>query len=201
MYNNEMYNISFIYILTLLISLTITSFLIIRQIKKNLNGTKINIKKSTIFLIYYIIIVFYLLYSSFLSSVSLIYIIPYTIITIISGFFSYWYSKKKIILWKSRIDNNKLYVKGGLLIYLIYISALIIRIAINLIFVGFQEISFTQSGNIITINNPLISTNPSIKNISLIITDLLIMLGVGMLFGRFARLLEYNQKNKNHNKR
>ena len=201
MYNNEINNISFIYILTLLISITITSFFIIRQLKKNLNGAKINVKKSTIFLMYYIIIVFYLLYNSFLLNVPLIYIIPYTVITIISSFFSYGYSKKKMTFWKNRIDNNNLYVKGGLLIYLIYISALIIRIAINLIFVGIQEISFTQSGNIITINNPIIFTNPSSKIISLIITDLLIMLGVGMLFGRFARLLEYNQKNKNHNKR
>jgi len=103
--------------------------------------------------------------------------------------------------WKNRIDNDKLYVKGGLLIYLIYISALIIRIIINLIFIGYQEISFIQSGNIIIINNPLISTNPSSKTISLIITDLLIMIGVGMLFGRYARVLQFNQNNKNHNKR
>ena len=192
MYNNDLNHISFIYILALIISLTITSLLIIRQLKKNLKGTKVNIKKSTIYLIYYMLIVFYLLYNSFLLSVPLIYIIPYILITIISGFCSYRYSKRQITFWKNRIDN-KLYVKEGLLIYLIYISALIIRIIINLIFIGYQEISFTQSGNIITINNPLISTNPSSKTISLIITDLLIMIGVGMLFGRYARVLEYNQ--------
>jgi len=199
MYNNDLNHISFIYILALIISLTITSLLIVRQLKKNLKGTKVNIKKSTIYLIYYMLIVFYLLYNSFLLSVPLIYIIPYTLITIISGFCSYWYSKRKLTFWKNRIDNN-LYVKEGLLIYLIYISALIIRIIINLIFIGYQEISFTQSGNIITINNPLIPTNSSSKTISLILTDLLIMLGVGMLFGRYARILEYNQNNKNHNK-
>jgi hypothetical protein len=201
MYNNDLSHVSFIYILSLIISLTITSFLIIRQLKKNLKETKVNLKKSTIYLIYYILFVFYLLYSSFLSSVPLIYIIPYIVITIISGFCSYEYSKSQMTFWKNRIDNDKLYVKGGLLIYVIYISALIIRIIINLIFIGYQEISFTQSGNIIIINNPLISTNPSSKTISLIITDLLIMIGVGMLFGRYARVLQFNQNNKNHNKR
>jgi hypothetical protein len=201
MYNNDLSHISFIYILSLIITLTITSFLILRQLIKNLKETKVNLKKSTIYLIYYILIVFYLLYSSFLSSVPLIYIIPYIVITIISGFCSYEYSKRQMTCWKNRIDNDKLYVKGGLLIYLIYISALIIRIVINLIFIGYQEISFTQSGNIIIINNPLISTNPSSKTISLIITDLLIMIGVGMLFGRYARVLQFNQNNKNHNKR
>jgi hypothetical protein len=201
MYNIDVNGISFIYILALIISLTITSFLIIRQIKKILNGVYVDVKKSTIYLIYYIIIVFYLLYNSFLSSVSLIYIIPYTTITIITGLYSYWYSKRKMIFWNNSVDSNNLYVKGGLAIYLIYISALIIRIAINLVFVGFQEISFTQTGNITTINNPLISTNPSSKTISLIITDLLIMLGVGMLFGRFARLLEYSRNNKNYKKK
>ena len=201
MYNIDVNGISFIYILALIISLTITSFLIIRQIKKILNGVYVDVKKSTIYLIYYIIIVFYLLYNSFLSSVSLIYIIPYTTITIITGLYSYWYSKRKMIFWNNSVDSNNLYVKGGLAIYLIYISALIIRIAINLVFVGFQEISFTLTGDITTINNPLISTNPSSKTISLIITDLLIMLGVGMLFGRFARLLEYSRNNKNYKKK
>ena len=95
MYNNDLSHVSFIYILSLIISLTITSFLIIRQLKKNLKETKVNLKKSTIYLFYYILIVFYLLYSSFLSSVPLIYIIPYVVITIISGFCSYGIQRGK----------------------------------------------------------------------------------------------------------
>jgi hypothetical protein len=105
-----------------------------------------------------------------------------------------------MFFWRNRMDNNNLYVKGGLLVYMIYISALMLRIAINLIFIGYQEISFTQSGNIVAINNPLVITSLSSKISSLIITDLLIMLGVGTLSGRYARILEYYQNAKNNYK-
>jgi hypothetical protein len=191
-----MNDFSIIYPLVFIISITITLIIIVIQLKKNLKGIKINKKKSTISLIYYTLIVSYVIYNSFVTGIPIIFLIPYILLAIVAGFFSYCYSKRNLVFWHDN-KENKAYVKGGLLIYLLYISALIIRIAINFILIGYQEISFTQSGNIITINHPLIHTSHNFREISLIITDLLIMLGAGMLFGRYTRIMQYNINSKN----
>ncbi len=194
MSNNGDNFISIIYLSVFIISLIITSIIITIRLKKTLKGTKINIRKSTIFLIYYILVVSYLVYNSFFTGVAISYLIPYVSIAILSGCFSYWYSKRNLLFWKDKIDNN-LYVKGGLLIYLLYISALTVRIIIDLIFIGYQEINFTESGNMVTINHPLVYIDSNTKITSLIFTDLLIMLGTGMLIGRYARVIEYYHYN------
>lgn len=186
---------SIIYLSALIISLIITSIIIAIQLRKNLKGTKINIKKSTIFLIYYILIVSYLIYNSFSTGVPLTYLLPYVMIIILSGYYSYWYSKRNLLFWRD--ENNNLYAKGGLLIYLIYITALVVRIVINLVFIGYQEVSFTEYRNIVIINHPLVHMGFKTRIISLIVTDLLITIGTGMLIGRYARVMEYlHVKNK-----
>ncbi|HEY0579979.1 MAG TPA: hypothetical protein VGC75_04670 [Candidatus Nitrosocosmicus sp.] len=191
--------ISISYLSALIISIVITSIVITIRLKKNLQGTKINIRKSTLFLIYYTTVVSYLIYNSFSIGVSVTYLIPYVLIVIFSGFFSYWYSKASLLFWREKIDNN-LYVKGGILIYLVYILTLIVRIIINLIFIGYQEISFTEEGNIITINHPLAYIDSYTRITSLIVTDSLIMLGTGMLIGRYTRVIEYRHRSSyNHN--
>jgi hypothetical protein len=115
---------------------------------------------------------------------------------ILSGYYSYWYSKRNLLF--CRDNDNNLYAKGGLLIYLIYISALVARIVINLVFIGYQEINFTESGNIVTINHPLVHTGFKTRIVSLIFTDVLITIGTGMLIGRYARVIEYRHNNNNY---
>jgi hypothetical protein len=180
---------SIIYLSALIISLIITPIIIAIQLRKNLKGTKINIKKSTIFLIYYILIVSYLIYNSFSTGVPLTYLLPYVMIIILSGYYSYWYSKRNLLFWRD--NDNNLYAKGGLLIYLIYITALVVRIVINLVFIGYQEVNFTESGNIVIINHPLVHMGFKTRIISLIVTDLLITIGTGMLIGRYARVMDH----------
>jgi hypothetical protein len=86
------------------------------------------------------------------------------------------------------------------LICLGYILTLTVRIIINLIFIGYQEINFTEEGNIIIINHPLVYTDSHIRTTSLIVTDSLIMLGTGMMIGRYARVIEYHYRSSyNHN--
>jgi hypothetical protein len=189
--------ISITYLSAIITSIIITSIIITIRLKKNLQGTKINIRKSILILIYYTIVVSYLVYNSFSIGVSVTYLIPYILIVIFSGFFSYWYSKASLLFWREKIDNN-LYVKGGILIYLGYILTLIVRIIINLIFIGYQEINFTEEGSIITINHPLVYTDSHIRITSLIVTDSLVMLGIGMLIGRYTRVIEYHHRSSNN---
>lgn len=74
------------------------------------------------------------------------------------------------------------------MIYLGYILTLTVRIIINLIFTGYQELNFTEEGDIITMNHPLVYSRSYIRITLLIVTDLLTMLGTGMMIGRYARV-------------
>ena len=98
------------------------------------------------------------------------------------------------------MQDSSPYVKGGLLVYIFYVAALSIRIAINLLFIGYQEVTFNQQGDIITINRPIVSTIPELRLSSLIVTDSLLVVGVGLLIGRNLRVVEYyREQMKNSN--
>src|ERR671922_2339218 len=191
--------ISTIYIAAFVTSLVITSIIIVIRIRKVLQGTKISIRKSVLFSAYFVIISSFLIYHSFLLGMPITYAILYSIIGALSTYISYVHSKKSLLFWK---QNSSHYVKGGLILYLLYVVALSIRIAINFLFVGYQEVMLNQQGDIITINRPIISiTTPELRLSSLIVTDTLLVVGVGLLIGRNLRVMKYYfEQMKNNNK-
>jgi len=81
--------------------------------------------------------------------------------------------------------------------------ALSIRITINFLFIGYQEVMLNQQGDIITINRPIVSiTTPELRLSSLIVTDSLLAVSVGLLIGRNLRVMKYYfEQMKNNNKR
>jgi hypothetical protein len=189
-----------IYIAAFIISFVITSIIIIIRIRKVLQGTKISIRKSVLFSAYFVIISFFLIYNSFSLDMPITYAILYSIAGALSTYISYVHSKKSLLFWK---QGYSYYVKGGLILYLLYVVALSIRIAINFLFVGYQEVMLNQQGDIITINRPIVSiSTPELRLLSLIITDTLLVVGVGLLVGRNLRVMKYYfEQMKNNNKR
>jgi hypothetical protein len=188
-----------IYIAAFITSFVITSIIIIIRIRKVLQGTKISIRKSVLFSAYFIIISFFLIYNSFSLDMPITYAILYSIAGALSTYISYVHSKKSLLFWK---QDSSHYVKGGLILYLLYVVALSIRIAINFLFVGYQEVMLNQQGDIITINRPIVSiTTPELRLLSLIVTDTLLVIGVGLLIGRNLRVMKYySEQMKNNNK-
>jgi hypothetical protein len=190
-----------IYVVTFITSFVITSIIIVIRIRKVLQGTKISIRKSILFSAYYIVITSFLIYNSFLLAVPVTYAIPYALAALLSTYISYVYSKRSLLFWKQ--DSINVYVKGGIALYLLYVIALSIRIAINFIFIGYQEVTLNQQGDIITINRPIINTTSELTTLSLIVTDFLLVSGVGLLLGRNLRVIKYysrqirNQNSKN----
>ena len=154
-----------------------------------LQGTKISIRKSILFSAYYIVITSFLIYNSFLLAVPVTYAIPYALAALLSTYISYVYSKRRLLFWKQ--DSIDVYVKGGIALYLLYVIALSIRIAINFIFIGYQEVTLNQQGDMIIINRPIINTTSELTTLSLIVTDFLLVLGVGLLLGRNLRVIKY----------
>ena len=115
-----------------------------------IQGTKVSVKKTIIFSAYYLAIASFLVYNSFLvSSVPFAYAVPYSAVVVASGYGSYKYSKRILSFWKSSTNGDEnssstIYAKGGLAIYLLYIVALIVRIAINFIFIGSEKFYFNN---------------------------------------------------------
>jgi hypothetical protein len=192
--------ITAIYVVAFITSFAITSIIIVIRVRKVLQGTKISIRKSILFSAYYIAITSFLIYNSFSLAVPVTYAIPYALAALISTYISYVYSKRSLLFWKQ--DSINVYVKGGIALYLLYVIALSIRIAINFLFIGYQEVTLNQQGDIVTINRPMINTTSELTTLSLIITDFLLVLGVGLLLGRNLRVIKYYShqiKNQNNN--
>ena len=127
----------------LLLMFIIIALIIILRVRKVVQGTKVDIKKTIIFSAYFIAIASFLVYNSFLvGDVPFVYIVPYFAIAVTAAYFSYIYSKSALSFWElpatsnNRSSSTVTYAKGGLSIYIVYVVALTIRIAINFLFIG-----------------------------------------------------------------
>lgn len=90
-----------------------------------------------------------------------------------------------------------------MVIYLLYIVALIVRSAINFIFIGSEKFYFNNQEAIlengssaILIMPPLVHTDSATTILAFTATDFLLMVGAGLLIGRNARVLKYYYQDK-----
>ena len=111
---------------------------------------------------------------SFLSGVSHLLVIPELMVAALSIYWSYEYSESRISFWKT--EDGSLYFRGGIAIYLIYLVGIIARFSIDALLIG--PTMFGYTGRIL---------NGSALYGSMA-TDLLVVLGVGLLIGRSIRV-------------
>jgi hypothetical protein len=188
----------------LLFTLFITTIIIIFRTKKAIQGTKVNVKKTIIFSAYFVAISSFLVYNSFLvGGVPVVYSVPYFAAVVAAAYCSYIYSKRTLSFLKLPGDdgNSVIYVKGGLSIFLLYVAALAIRIAINFLFIGSEKLYFnirqTILGNgTVTDIMPMVHIDAATTVLALTITDLLLMVGSGLVVGRNASVLKYYYQEK-----
>lgn len=191
----------------LIFTFAITIIIIIFRIRKVMQGTKVSVKKTIIFSAYYLSIASFLVYNSFLiGGVPFVYVVPYSAVVIAAGYCSYRYSKRILSFWKlpNSDGSSTIYSRGGLAIYLLYIAALIVRSAINFIFIGSEKFYFNNqqeailenSSSSILIMPPLVHTDPATTILAFTATDILLMVGAGLLIGRNARVLKYYYRDK-----
>ena len=104
----------------------------------------------------------------------------------------------------SKGDNTAIYVKGGLSMYFLYVAALTIRVVINFLFVGSERFYFNKEQTILGNENataimPMLHTNPAMMTLTSTVTDLLLIIAMGLIIGRNARILRYYYQEKNNN--
>jgi hypothetical protein len=192
----------------LIFTFAITIIIIIFRIRKVMRGTKVSVKKTVIFSAYYLAIASFLVYNSFLNgSVPFVYAVPYSAVVMAAGYGSYRYSKRILSFWKLSTNgddgSSTIYSKGGLAIYLLYVAALIVRSVINFIFIGSEKLYFNNQQETILENSssailimPLVHTDPATTILAFTATDILLMVGAGLLIGRNARVLKYYYQDK-----
>ena len=189
----------------LMFTLVITTIMIIFRTKKAIQGTKVNVKKTIIFSAYFVAISSFLVYNSFvIDNDPVVYVIPYLAVVVVASYCSYRYSRRTLSFVKlpnSDDGNPAVYVRGGLSIFLLYVAALTIRIAINFLFIGSEKLYFNNQQIILgngtaTVIMPMVHTDPATTVLALTITDLLLIVGAGLVLGRNASVLKYYYQEK-----
>jgi hypothetical protein len=192
--NNGFFSLIFTFVIIIIIS--------VLRIRRSIPGTKVNVKKTIIFSAYFVAITSFLVYNSFLiGSVAVLYVIPYFAVVIVTIYCSYTYSKRSLSFLKYSNDGNSaIYVKGGLSMYFLYIAALTIRVVINFLFIGSERFYFNKEQTILgnaSAIMPMFHTNPAMMTLTSTVTDFLLIIAMGLIIGRNARVLRYYYQHKN----
>jgi hypothetical protein len=196
--NNGLFSLIFTFVIIIIIS--------VLRIKRSIQGTKVNAKKTIVFSAYFVAITSFLVYNSFLiGSVAVLYVIPYSAVVIVTIYYSYIHSKRSLSFLKlpdSKGGNSAIYVKGGLSMYFLYVAALTMRVVINFLFVGSERFYFNKEQTILGNENataimPFLHTTPAMMTLVSTVTDLLLIIAMGLIIGRNARVLRYYYQQKN----
>ena len=191
----------------LIITFIIMALIIILRIRKVVLGTKVNTKKTIIFSVYFIAIASFLVYNSFLiGGIPFVYIVLYFAIAVAAVDCSYIYSKRALSFWELPTSNSNstvTYTKGGLSIYIVYIVALSIRIMINFLFIGSDKLYFNNNQALandttsaVLIMPPLLGANSTTTLFAFIATDILLIIGAGLVVGRNVRIIKHQYEYK-----
>jgi len=196
--NNGLFSLIFTFVIIIIIS--------VLRIKRSIQGTKVNVKKTIVFSAYFVAITSFLVYNSFLiGSVAVLYVIPYFAVITVTISYSYIHSKRSLSfseLPDSQGGNSAIYVRGGLSMYFLYVAALTIRVVINFLFVGSERFYFNKEQTILGNQNataimPFLHTNPAMITLASTVTDFLLIIAMGLIIGRNARVLRYYYQQKN----
>jgi hypothetical protein len=146
--------------------------------RRIINGTRVSLARTIAYSAYYIGFGILVLSPSFFIGIPSEYFLGDLALGIFGFFAAFELARRRLVFWKS---GNDIYSKGGLIIYLTYIAGLVARLAISYVYLN---------GNVLPLpGQPLPVLNSAGINAT-IITDLLLMGGVGVLFGRNMRILK-----------
>jgi len=169
---NEATPVLFIYVIIILV-------VIVRTIR-NYTGVQVTVARTVAFTIFYFVFGAFLVAPSYFEGVSLLFIPVNIAVLALAAIWSYRISDKRITFWKNA--SGAIYLKGGIIIYLIYLAGLITRLAVDFLVIG--QSAFDFNSKTILSSNTLLAA---------MLVDLIIMLGIGLVIGRNFRIYErYN---------
>ncbi len=149
------------------------------RLRRMIHGTKVSVARTMGYSAWYIILAVLVLSGSFFLPIPIELFVAYPIIFAITFLIAFEIARRRIVYWKS--SDGAIYQKGGVPIYLFYLIGLIARIAIGYIYIG-PNFFFPIPTPGETISGAALSAT--------IVTDLILIAGVGLLFGRNMRILK-----------
>lgn len=168
-------------LLPLIFAFAIMAPILFLRMRRMRNGTKIDVRKSIAFSAILLGFSAFVIVSSFSIGVPQLYALVYGAVFVGVTYGSYHYSNRVLDFW--RTPDGSIYVKGGGMVLAFYIAALVARIAISATIGGGQE-GFSGS-----IQAPQVEEASPNAILAATIVDGLLMVGVGLLVGRNARIV------------
>jgi hypothetical protein len=152
----------------------ILMLIIVARIRRVITGTKVSTARAFAYIAYYVGFAALILSGSYFEGVPAVYFAIYASILVVVAFVSFTIARGMLVFWRG--PDGAIYSKGALPIYLTYVVGLILRISIGYIFVG---------PNFLYSTTPL--TGAGLE--ATIITDVILVIGAGLLVGRNLRLV------------
>jgi hypothetical protein len=154
--------------------------IVVLRVRRIIYGTRVSVSRAVGYSMYYVGLACFFVAFSYFEGISSWYFLFYALDFVLALIIAYKLASTRLYFWRK--PDGSIYSKGGILIYAIYIIGLIARIAIGYIFIG---------PSAFTINLPLPATTLSQTAVTAtVFTDLLLVFGAGMLFGRNMHLLK-----------
>src|ERR1700686_1023928 len=116
------------------------------RIRRIIYGTRISKSRSVAFSVYYVAFSGLLIGSSFLNGVAIYFSVFYLAVGAAAAYGAYRVVNDRLVFWK--LAGGAISGRGGIIIYIVYLTGLIARITIDVIFVP-SALSFT------TVSQPL----------------------------------------------
>ncbi|MDG6996772.1 MAG: hypothetical protein JRN52_12690 [Nitrososphaerota archaeon] len=158
--------------------LVILMLLIVLRIRRVINGTRVSVARTVAYSAYYVLFSLLVLSGSFFIGIPAEYFAAYAAVFITSMAVSYRLAARRLVYW--RLPDGSIFAKGGFGIYLVYLAGLVLRILIGYVFIGPNYFNFS-------FGTPLQLGPAAIA--ATIATDLLLVFGVGLLFGRNMQIM------------
>lgn len=161
----------------LLLTPAIIIVVIIIRFRRIVSGNKVSRTRVIGSSALAVVFSFLAVYSSFEVGISTNYLYAYAGLLVGSAYASHKIVKKSLKVWKA--DDGLVYVKGGAIPYLIWISSLATRFVLGYLFLGSAMLSSFGSQKILG-GSALEAT---------LAVDLIMMIGIGAVIGRNTQVL------------
>jgi len=167
-------SVSTFYVFFLVIFLALAR--IVWRTLANYRGTAFSLGRTVVYACVYITLGVLFSAMSYFDGVPFLLAVPEVALAAAATFWSYRYADKRIRFWSS--PDGRLYFRGGVSIYLIYLGGFTARLLIDVAFIGPSIFSF---GSGVALAGAALYGSMA--------TDLLLIFGVGLLLGRSARVV------------
>jgi hypothetical protein len=157
--------------------LAIIVLIMLFRVRRVMGGTRVSVGRTLGYSAYYLVFGALVLSGSFFLPIPVEYFALYPVLFIATFLVAFELAKRRVVFWRSA--DGFIFSRGGLPIYLIYILGFVARVAIGYEYLGPNFLfSFTPTASL-----------SSVATTATVATDLLLVAGIGLLFGRNMRIL------------